>query len=284
MCRLVAYLGDEMLLDQILVKPENSLVMQSLHAREARQVPTNGDGFGIGWYVPSISTDPALFTSVFPAWSDKNLFHLTAKIKSTCFFGHVRAASVGGINTYNCHPFMHQRWMLMHNGDIGDFMLVKRHLRRMLNDEYYQWIKGETDSEHFFALFLQFAKGQTLESLHEVAEVFVQTIKTIQQLIDMYGKGGISFYNICLTDGRRLLATRYCSDVNVMPASMHYIIGYGDVNQPRKARSEEDKPVFVLVSSEKLTHWKREWETVAANHLLLVDVDRSVALVPFALD
>lgn len=84
MCRFVAYLGHEALLDDILVKPANSIVMQSLHARET-VVPTNGDGFGLGWYTPLISEEPALFTSISPAWNDRNLLHLTAKIKSPCF-------------------------------------------------------------------------------------------------------------------------------------------------------------------------------------------------------
>ena len=119
MCRFIAYLGEETLLEHILVHPKNSLISQSLHAHEAPQVPTNGDGFGLGWYLPAHDPFPALFTSVFPAWSDRNLLNLTSKITSPCFFGHVRAASVGGINAYNCHPFIFKRFMLMHNGDIA---------------------------------------------------------------------------------------------------------------------------------------------------------------------
>jgi glutamine amidotransferase len=114
-----------------LVKPVNSIVMQSLHAREST-IPTNGDGFGLGWYVPSISVEPALFMSISPAWNDRNLLHLTAKIKSPCFFAHVRAASSGGVANYNCHPFIHEQWMLMHNGRINDFIVIKRHLRHLL--------------------------------------------------------------------------------------------------------------------------------------------------------
>src|SRR5438876_12361096 len=105
MCRLVAYLGKEVLLEDVLVKPVNSIVMQSLHAREST-IPTNGDGFGVGWYASHISPEPALFTSVFPAWNDRNLLNLTAKIKSSCFFAHVRAAGAGGVTNYNCHPFV----------------------------------------------------------------------------------------------------------------------------------------------------------------------------------
>ncbi len=44
-----------------------------LHAREST-IPTNGDGFCLGWYVPEISPQPALFTSIYPAWNDCNYF------------------------------------------------------------------------------------------------------------------------------------------------------------------------------------------------------------------
>ena len=162
MCRLISYLGEDIILSDVLVKPDNSLVMQSLHARESN-TRTNGDGFGVGWYAPSISSEPALFTSVSPAWNDRNLLHLTSKIKSPAFFAHVRAATGGGVTKYNCHPFIYKQWMMMHNGGITNFNQVKRHLRRLLDDDLYRWIQGETDSEHLFALFLQNAQKRDLD-------------------------------------------------------------------------------------------------------------------------
>jgi len=176
MCRIVAYLGCPSVLADVLVTPKNSIVMQSLHARETN-LRVNGDGFGVGWYVPEISTSPALFTSISPAWNDHNLLHLTAKTKSPCFFAHVRSASTGGVTKYNCHPFIYGNWMFMHNGEINDFILIKRHLRHLLDDDIYDWIKGATDSEHLFALFLQLAKNRDLTQLSTVADVLQETLQ-----------------------------------------------------------------------------------------------------------
>src|SRR5688572_25004900 len=104
MCRFVAYIGKEdMLLAELLAKPNNSLIKQSLLARESR-TPTNGDGFGVGWYTPFDKT-PALFTSLSPAWNDQNLAYLAKKTRAPLFFAHIRAASTGGISQFNCHPF-----------------------------------------------------------------------------------------------------------------------------------------------------------------------------------
>lgn len=279
MCRLVAYLGREVLLEDVLVKPANSIVMQSLHAREST-IPTNGDGFGVGWYAPHISPDPALFTSISPAWNDRNLLNLTAKIESPCFFAHIRAASAGGVTHYNCHPFVYHQWMLMHNGDIHDFILVKRHLRRLLDDDIYLWLKGDTDSEHLFALFLQLAKGKDLTQLNVVADVLESTFYELIQLVKRFSKHGASNFNICLTDGKRIVASRYCSNKKIVPESMHYSRGSRFIK--RKGRYhmvlEEDKQDSILVSSEKLNDFDVEWQNVPPNHLLMVDTDLSIQI------
>jgi glutamine amidotransferase len=275
MCRLVAYLGSEILLDDVLVKPINSIVMQSLHAREST-IPTNGDGFGVGWYAPHISPKPALFTSVSPAWNDRNLLNLTSKIKSPCFFAHVRAASAGGVTNYNCHPFVYRQWMLMHNGGITDFILVKRHLRHLLDDDIYHWIQGETDSEHLFALFLQLAKGKDLSQVSAIADVLQATMYEINKLVHQYSKEDASYYNVCLTDGKQLVASRYCTEKDSSPETLHYFVGsrfFKDLITP-------DQYEPIVVSSEKLTDMNAEWQDVPPQHLLLIDHDRKIKLRP----
>lgn len=271
MCRLVAYVGHDILLEDVLVKPVNSIIMQSLHARES-SIPTNGDGFGLGWYVPSISSEPALFTSISPAWNDRNLLNLTAKIKSPVFFAHVRAASAGGVTVYNCHPFVSGDWMLMHNGGIGDFIQVKRHLRRLLDDDMYNWIQGDTDSEHLFALFLQCSKGKDLSNIEAVADVLEETFNLILLLVQQINSTMPSYFNVCLTDGKRLVASRYCSDPKISPETMHYSVG--------DAFIQGGQHECMLVTSEKLTNIDAQWHVVPENHILMVAEDLKAFLRP----
>ena len=287
MCRFVAYLGEEVLLEEVLVKPINSIVMQSLQARES-EIPTNGDGFGLGWYAPQISDDPALFTSTSPAWGDRNLLNLTAKIKSPTFFAHVRAASEGGVTNYNCHPFVYGSWMMMHNGGISDFIIVKRHLRHLLDDDIYNWIKGDTDSEHLFGLFLQLAKGRDLSHVAIVADVLEETFVKIFELATQFNPGGrgASYFNVALTDGKRLIVSRYCGDETIMPETLHYTVGSHLIARPK----HDDKPEpmmqkigrqdCILVSSEKLNNFDSEWLTVPQNHLLMVDEHHKMTTRP----
>ena len=159
MCRFVAYKGREILMSDLLLKSSQSLIRQSFSARE-REEPLNGDGFGVGWYAHDIDPVPGLFTSVRPAWGNRNLARLAAKIRSACLFAHVRAATPGLIiNELNCHPFQHDNFLWMHNGRVSGFRRMKRFIRRHISDEYYDNINGTTDSEHAFALFLSLLDG-----------------------------------------------------------------------------------------------------------------------------
>ncbi len=283
MCRIVAYLGTEVLVETVLVDPMNSLIRQSMSARES-DYPTNGDGFGLGWYAPNISPNPGLFTSISPAWNDRNLLSLASKIISPCFFGHVRAASMGGVTQYNCHPFIHGKWMFMHNGGINEFIRVKRHIRHLLDDDIYNWIKGETDSEHLFALFLQMSKGRNLEDIDSVAQLTHDVFQQIHKIETEFGTQDPSFLNICITDGKRMLATRYCSDKRYKPESMHYAIGnrFGGQDEHYHMIQEDGPSKCVLVTSEVLTDFTQEWQTVPEHHLLMVNWDLTTEIRPLS--
>lgn len=283
MCRFVAYIGDSQLIANVIVKPEDSLIKQSLTPKESA-LPANGDGFGVGWYVPKIDANPAVFLSILPAWNDENLLHLANKIEAPLFFAHVRSASIGGVNNFNCHPFIYKNWMLMHNGKIHDFFAIKRPLTNLLDDDIYHWIRGETDSEHFFALFLQLAKGKDVSQLTVIADVLLATFKTIEQLITQFGTEGPSYYNICLTDGKRMVASRYCTDDKLEPESLHYLEGPYFWSEENYLKEKKDSTTqCVLVASEELTNFNKQWQKVPANHLLLIDADYSIQIQRIAL-
>ena len=89
MCRWMAWLGQPVLIDELLFKTQHGIVDQSLHARMGAE-PTNGDGFGLGWY--GAGDGPALYHSVSPAWADPNLRELAGHVESPLFLAHVRAA------------------------------------------------------------------------------------------------------------------------------------------------------------------------------------------------
>jgi len=53
-----------------------------------------------------ISIKPCVFTSLKPAWNDRNLKRLAERLSSDCILAHVRAAGPGSAVTEDaCHPF-----------------------------------------------------------------------------------------------------------------------------------------------------------------------------------
>ena len=63
MCRWLAYQGRPIPIDTLLFKPVNSLIHQSLSAQRGH-APTNGDGFGLGWYGDLLK--PGLYRDTMP--------------------------------------------------------------------------------------------------------------------------------------------------------------------------------------------------------------------------
>jgi len=282
MCRFIVYKGARLLLSDLLYRPVNSLIMQSYHARE-RAEPLNGDGFGVGWYVPDIDPTPCVQRSISPAWSNRNLQNLAAKTYASTMFAHVRAASPGMIvSEVNVHPFNYDRFMWMHNGAVANFNRVARPLRESLKDEFYNMISGTTDSEHAFALFLNYLHVPFNEAQAEDLRLaLVETIKALDVLTREAGITEPSFYNFALTDGRSTVVSRYSSGEEITGASLHYSRGDkfecspGGVCDMHGVELDEAAKA-VIVSSERLTEAQEDWTPVPDNHTITVHEDLSV--------
>lgn len=282
MCRLIAYMGHPMLLHDILVKPSNSLISQSMHAQESEH-PLNGDGFGLGWYEHSIDDVPGLFKSTQPAWNNLNLVNLTSKIKSTLFFAHVRAASQGGVANDNCHPYKYKNLLFMHNGTIHGFQKIKRKIRKVLDDDIYDWIKGQTDSEHFFALFIQTLRDNdlTTENMVSFYKNLKLTINRLRSILKEHDADPLAYLNIAITDGVRTLVCRYVTEPEITARTLHYTVGDKFIYEHGAGHMYpvKEKPGAVLVSSEKLTDYNFEWHAVTQNHCVAIDADLTTTIL-----
>jgi glutamine amidotransferase len=281
MCRLMAYLGSPIIIDKLLYQPKNSLVNQSINAKELEE-PLNGDGFGIGWYVPEVNYEPVTFVSVHPAWSNRNLKNLAPKIRTECFIAHVRAASVGEVSESNCHPFQYKNILMMHNGGVENFSSIKRNLRTPLTDEFYNWIKGQTDSEHIFAYLLNdlFNNHKTI-SPESVVDAFENTFKALKKMMDEAGITEPAYLNMVVTNGLFIVGARYITDPKEEPLTLYHSEGSRYVVEDGISHmvAPEDDDQAVLVVSEKLTEDK-DWTLVPANHFIIVENSLNVRIRP----
>ena len=283
MCRFAAYIGAPLLINDVISKPRDSLIKQSLDAKES-DIKMNGDGFGIGWYNNSVSQIPAIFVSILPAWNDMNLKNISHQITSTCFFAHVRAAGEGAVALLNCHPFHFHQFMFMHNGGIGGFKKIKLALFNLLDEDCFLNIKGETDTETLFALWLTyfFKAKKTMRTLNSMVTAWQQTITTIEDLQATHQVKQTTYINAAVTDGIHLTTVHYSSNPNDL-LSLHYTAGKAFVHtkeglhmlpSPHKNHFEA-----ILIASERLTIYENEWQEIPAQHLIAIDHNKTLQIL-----
>lgn len=244
MCRWLTYRGPEIYLEDLLYMPEHSLIEQSLHASEGKTV-TNGDGFGVGWY--GARKRPGTYHEILPAWSDANLKSLAHQICAGSFFAHVRASTGTATSRANCHPFTHDRWMFMHNGQVGDYQRLRRAMENLLPDDLYHHRIGTTDSEVIFLLALANGLAQ------DPVLALTRSIAQVLEIMETKKARGPFRLTAPVTDGQRFYAFRYSSDD--LPPSLYYSANGDSLTVVSEPLDEEDAggwseipPNSVLVS------------------------------------
>ena len=203
MCRWLAYSGSPVLLEDLLYKPKNSLVVQGQHS-QLGATTTNGDGFGVGWY--GDNGTPGLFRSTDPVWNDRNLKELCAYARASRVFAHIRASTGTAVQQTNCHPFRHGRWLFMHNGAITGFREMKRDLAMAVDPDLFPDIEGSTDSEMLFFLALTFG----LED--DPPAGVAGAVRLVEEVAQRTGIGLPVQMTVATTDGDTTWAFRYSSE------------------------------------------------------------------------
>jgi predicted glutamine amidotransferase len=205
MCRWNAYFGQPIVIDELLYRTEHGLIDQSLHARLGVET-TNGDGFGLGWYLDGRRDSPGRYRSVTPAWSDANLSDLASHVESPLFLAHVRSTTGTPVQQTNCHPFRHGRWLFVHNGAIDGFPAVRRDLMLAVDSSLFDAVAGSTDSEVLFYLALTFG----LE--HDPLGAVEQAVGLVEATGRAHGIENPIQMTLGFSDGERLYAVRYSSE------------------------------------------------------------------------
>ena len=97
------------------------------------------------------------------------------------------------------------------------------------------------------------------------------------------GKGDYSLLNVVITDGTRLIATRYESSNAEEQNSLFYSLGdyvLQEIGEGLMHTVNPDKPGAILVASEPINEIGNEWIEVPDNHILIVDETLNVSVKP----
>jgi len=184
MCRLFGMSGGRERVQATfwLLEAPDSLALQS------RREP---DGTGLGFY--DAQGHPVVEKQALAAYEDEQFGREAREVCSRTFVAHVRYASGSAVAPQNTHPFEQAGRLFAHNGVIGDIPALEREL-----GEDLALVRGETDSERFFALITR-----EIERAGDVGEGIAAAARWVAENLPVFA------LNLVLIDADDLWALRY---------------------------------------------------------------------------
>jgi len=174
-----------------------------------RDTIADADGWGVGFYQagevlhrkrPHSAGGPL-------AWST-----VVEGLRAHVAVVHVRNATVGDRRAENTHPFRMRQWLFAHVGELGGFSATRKRIASALPDFLQRNLRGDTDSEHIFHVFLSFLHDAGQLDVVDAQEGKVQgAIRSTIALLDRHATqvgappGGLT---CVLTNGRELYVVR----------------------------------------------------------------------------
>jgi len=231
---------------------------------EKRNHAVNADGFGLASYDSHHRLFASLFKSVTPAWSNQNLAELCEVQYTDLLFAHIRAASPKMlVSESNCHPFRRGQFVFMHNGGISGFGRIRRRMLSTFNDAVFRSIRGSTDSEHAFALFLtQFHQEDVMgpeaapdmmpagELKRLSPEQFARGLRlTIVRIMEFQKNAGMTYdeaassLNFAVSDGQCICVSRCRTHSKHDPPTVYYCRSNKNTNEKFDIKCHSRSPM-----------------------------------------
>lgn len=288
MCRVIAYLGEPLLLDVLLVKSDSSLVRQAYDPQIMAHLNLAGSGFA-AWDSTSPEPEaPLLYKETVLPMFDRNLMRLARKLRAECLVAHIRGADYFGesnplVERTNLHPFQFGDFpvVLAHNGGFSRFAEMKFDLLEYMKPEVAALIEGTTDSEWIYALLLS-QMQEAGEAMNGLASAVERTLKILRAVRERRGIDTASGANLFVADGEQIVATRFTFDFGCYEGklreshlryhSLWYTAGrrYGLHDGEWRMSGGLEAADSVLLASEPLTRDTSTWIEVPEYSLLTV--------------
>ena len=190
MCRVLAYIGPEIPVENLLLKPDNSLVNQSLDPERHPELQLAGWGFGAWGEHLLTPEEPFVYRRPMAAFYDDNAKGIIPSLQASTLLAHVRAAAYDSgvvLADENCHPFSYKEtpWIVAQNGDLPNWKLVQRELLQHCKDKYLKQMLGNTDTEFLYVLLLSLLEGDSDEDVKRAFEEMLRLIAEAMKKLDL---------------------------------------------------------------------------------------------------
>lgn len=292
MCRVLSYLGDPILVEDLLYLPDNSFIKQSYHPKYMSHL-LNLAGFGlVAWDASSENAKlPYIYKTTELPFYDENLSNLSKKIRPSCILAHLRGVPYSDkqiVSNQNVHPFIFkgEDIALAHNGVLSDFNKMRIDMLAQIKPEYQKKIHGTTDSEYIYALFLsQLSNAVKPYQANDIIKAINETLKIIKAIRYQHNIRVNSPVNLFITDGEFIAATRFVFDYGWQSLedqdlshfayhSLWYTFGedYGLYDNEYKMKGSKKKS-SMIIASEPLTQDTTTWIEVPEYSLVIARIE-----------
>lgn len=165
--------------------------------------------FGLGCY-----SRGDLLQRVEPGCREEplDLLRMFENTRADLLVMHARSGKGSPAKRVDIHPFRFKEWLFAHNGTIAGFDVIKDKLLEAIPSFLRRNIKGETDSEVIFHLFLSFlydegALNRPEAQLSQIGDAIIRTIATVDEFAHVR-QIAPSPASIIVSDGYSLVAAR----------------------------------------------------------------------------
>lgn len=274
MCRVLTYLGHPILLEELLYQPDNSFVKQSYSPLYMFHI-LNLAGFGLAtWIENSYQPQrPFIYKTLQLPFYDRNLVNLSSKLKPHCILAHLRGVDFSHRQTVsleNVHPFIFEGTNIAfaHNGDLYGFKEMKFDLLKYILPDFRKMIRGSTDSEWIYALFMSLLlKSKKKVNQHSIFSTLNDVITILKKVRKKNHINVHSPMNLFITNGEFIAAIRYVLDFGNKPdfnenidVSVYHSLWYRlkDLSKTKQIKNKNNKS-SIIISSEPLTSDTNGW-------------------------
>lgn len=211
---------------------------------------------------------------------------IAADVKADAVVGHVRSATVGALRSENTHPFRYRRWLFAQTGTVSAFEQVRDRMLASVPDFLRSGIRGDTDAEILFHVFLSFLHDAGRLNDDVVGEDIVRdalrsTLAVVDGMSAEVGAGPAEV-NVLVGNGDAMVALHRRGKMayRLLEGREDAEIIIGDDAQLRRKTPELDRLHFVLLASdfdedETPQRWRavenRAIVTVTRGHAPVVD-------------
>ena len=158
------------------------------------------DGWGV---VRFDGTEAQTELGLDPAHRSSRFLEIGA-VQTRSMLAHIRLASVGGVCPTNAHPFVAEGWAFTHNGTVQRFAERRSTFEALLSEQRRSAIRGQTDSERCFQLFLHHLEGP---SIPQVAKALAKVMRAVKEVFDEKDTAQ-SATNFLVSNGTVMVASR----------------------------------------------------------------------------